>query len=399
MPSQHFMHEIFLVAVCWLVYVYAGYPAILTLLALSRRQRPLVSESCESSVSVLIAARNEEKDIGWKITETLGWDYPSEKLHILVASDASDDSTDEIVKAMSDPRVTFVRMKKRGGKVRALNRLAELARGEILFFTDANAHIGPQALRLMVRHFADERVGCVTGDSRPIRERDNPAVSGGASVYWGYESTLKRLENRISSVLVCDGAIFCMRALLFHRLDPNLANDLETPMRVGASGGWITHEPAALVFERDTTSPFEEFQRRRRMCAQGMLAMMTLPGVLRGLRGWQFISHKFLRWSSLIPMLMVLVSSAVLAPHSPFFSLLLVLQAIFYGVAAFGLQSAKMNRPVATLIAIPFYVVLGVVGAFVGEVDSLRGKRFDVWEIPSSSRGPVEATSRVVETG
>jgi cellulose synthase/poly-beta-1,6-N-acetylglucosamine synthase-like glycosyltransferase len=289
-------------------------------------------------------------------------------------------------------------MKKRGGKVRALNRLAELACGEILFFTDANAHIGPQALRLMVRHFADERVGCVTGDSRPIRERDNPAVSSGASVYWSYESAVKRLENRIGSVLVCDGAIFCMRAFLFHRLHPNLANDLETPMRIGASGGWIAHEPAALVFERDTTSPFEEFQRRRRMCAQGMLAMMTLPGVLRGLRGWQFISHKFLRWTSLIPMLMVLVSSTDLAPHSPFFSSLLVLQAIFYGVAAFGLQSAKVNRPIATLTAIPFYVVLGVVGAFVGEVDCLRGKRFDVWEIPSSSRGPVEATSRVAET-
>lgn len=393
------MSEVFLVAVGWLVYVYAGYPVILALVALRRRLRPVISERCEPSVSVLIAARNEEKDIGWKITETLGWDYPPEKLEILVASDASDDSTDEIVKSMGGPRVTFVRMKKRGGKVRALNRLAELARGEILFFTDANAHIGPQAVRLMVRHFADARVGCVTGDSRPIRESDNPAVSSGASVYWGYESTVKRLENRIGSVLVCDGAIFCMRAFLFHPLDPNLANDLETPMRIGASGSWITHEPAALVFERDTTSPFEEFQRRRRMCAQGMLAMMTLPGVLGGLRGWQFISHKFLRWTSLIPMLMVLASSAALAPHSLFFSSMLILQAIFYGLAALGLQRANAHRPVPTLIAIPFYVVLGVVGALVGQFDSLRGKRFDVWEISSSSRGPVEATSRVAETG
>src|ERR1700735_5648440 len=123
------MREVFLVAVCWLVYVYAGYPAILTLVALRRRQRPLVSGRCEPSVSVLIAARNEEKDIGWKITETLGWEYPSEKLHILVASDASDDSTDEIVKAMSDSRVTFVRMKKRCGKVRALNRRGGFCRG------------------------------------------------------------------------------------------------------------------------------------------------------------------------------------------------------------------------------------------------------------------------------
>jgi hypothetical protein len=127
--------------------------------------------------------------------------------------------------------------------------------------------------------------------------------------------------------------------------------------------------------------------------------MTTLSGVLGGLRGWQFISHKFLRWMSLIPMLMILVSSAVLAPHSLFFSSLLILQVIAYGLAAFGLQRAKANRPVATLIAIPFYVVLGVVGALVGEVDSLRGKRFDVWEIPSLSRGAVGPTSHVAETG
>jgi poly-beta-1,6-N-acetyl-D-glucosamine synthase len=392
------MSELFLIAVGWLVYVYAGYPIILALVSL-RRVRPLVSERCEPSVSVLIAARNEEKDIGWKIVETLAWDYPSEKLDILIASDASDDSTDEIVKSMSGPRVNLVRMKGRSGKVRALNRLAELSSGEILFFTDANAHIGPQALHLMVRHFADERVGCVTGDSRAIREQYDPAVSSGAAVYLGYESAVKRLENRIGSVLVCDGAIFCIRASLFRRLDPNLANDLETPMRIGAAGYWIAHEPAALVFERDTTSPFEEFSRRRRMCAQGMLAMMTLPGAVRGLRGWQFLSHKFLRWTSLIPMLMALVSSSVLARNSLFFASLLAVQVIFYGLAAWGFAKAIANRPVSRLIAVPFYVVLGVVGALVGEVDSLRGKRFDVWEIPSLSRGSVGATSHPARTG
>ena len=392
------MTEIFLIAIGWLIYVYVGYLAVLALVSVCRRVHPLVSERCEPSVSVLIAARNEEKDIGWKIRETLAWEYPPGKMDILIASDASDDSTDEIVKSMSSPRVTLVRMDQRGGKVRALNRLAELARGEVLFFTDANAHVGPQALRRMVRHFADERVGCVTGDSRSIRERDNPAISSGASVYWGYEGALKRLENRIGSVLVCDGAIYCIRSLLFHRLDPNLANDLETPMRIGG-GRWITHEPAALAFERDTTSPFEEFSRRRRMCAQGMLAMMTMPGVLRGLRGWQFLSHKFLRWTSLIPMLMVLVSSAVLARNSFFFASMLTLQAIFYGLAAVGLTRTLTDRPVARLIAVPFYVVIGVVAALVGVVDSLRGKRFDVWEIPSLSRGPVGATSPSSHTG
>ena len=220
-------------------------------------------------------------------------------------------------------------MDRRGGKARALNRLAELSQSTILFFTDANAHIAPHVLRLMVQHFADSRVGCVTGDSRSIEEKDRPAISKGASVYWGYETILKRLESRIGSVLVCDGAIFCMRAELYQPLSANLANDLEIPMRIAAAGHWVTHEPEALVFECDTTSPLEEFQRRRRMCAQGILAAFTLRGALRGLRGWQFVSHKFLRWLSLIPMLMILVSSAAFAKGSGFFMSMLALQISF----------------------------------------------------------------------
>jgi len=381
------MLVLLLIGVAWLAYVYVGYMVALIAMASFRGVRPLVSEKCEPSVCVLIAARNEEKDIGWKIAETLAWDYPSEKLHVLVASDASDDSTDEIVESFRDPRITLVRMKERSGKVRALNRLAELARGEILFFTDANAHIGAQALRLMVCHFADERVGCVTGDSRPIREKDHCAVTSGASVYWGYESVVKRLEAQIGSVLVCDGAIFCIRASLFHHLDPNLANDLEIPMRIGSAGFWIAHEPAALVFENETTSAFEEFKRRRRMCAQGMLAMLKLPGALRGVRGWQLVSHKFLRWLSLIPMLMVFAASTSLARHSVFFRCLLGLQGLFYVFAAAGIAMTVKARPVPRLLAVPFYIVLGSLGALVGVVESLFGRRFDVWDIPALSRG------------
>jgi cellulose synthase/poly-beta-1,6-N-acetylglucosamine synthase-like glycosyltransferase len=393
------MKVVFIAGALWLAYVYAGYPLLLALLALRRRVRPLLSSEVLPSVSVMIAAHNEEKDIGWKIAETLGWDYPADKLEVLVGCDACDDSTDEVVRRLAGPRVSLVRIARRGGKARALNRLAESARGEILFFTDANAHIGPEALRLMIRHFADRRVGCVTGDSRPIEEMENTAVSSGASAYWNYEILLKRLENRLGSVLVCDGAIFCLRAALYHRLSPDLANDLELPMRAAAAGYWITHEPAALCFERDTAAPPEEFSRRRRMCAQGMLAMFRLRGTMSGLRGWQFVSHKLMRWLSVVPMLMVLAGSAALAEDSFFFAAALGLQAIFYGLAALGLARALAGRPVGRVPAVAFYVVLGVTGAFVGVIEALLGRRFEVWEIPGLSRGPAAAAAPVTESG
>lgn len=381
------MKGVFIGGLMWLTYVYVGYPALLAVIAVFRRKHLVISESYVPSVSVLIAARNEEQDIGWKIRETLGWDYPAERLDVLVASDDSDDATDEIVADFAGPRVKLIRMERRGGKARALNRLVEIARGEILFFTDANAHLGPHALRLMVRHFADRRVGCVTGDSRSINEADKPAVAEGAGVYWQYETILKWLENRLGSVLVCDGAIFCLRAGLFAPLDPELANDVEAPMRVAAAGCLVTHERGAVALERDTSSTLEEFKRRRRMCAQGMLAMLRLRGLLGALRGWEFVSHKLLRWLSLIPMLMVLGSSAVLAGHSFVFGAVLALQLIFYGLTAVGLVTAMAGRPANPFLAVPFYVVLGASGALVGVVESLLGKRFDVWEIPKLSRG------------
>jgi cellulose synthase/poly-beta-1,6-N-acetylglucosamine synthase-like glycosyltransferase len=382
---------VLLIGFLWLGYVYLGYPLILACIARLRRVMPFTSD-CEPSVSVLIAARNEEKDIGWKIEETLAWNYPSSKLEILVASDASDDGTDEIVRRYRDSRVTLLRMDRRGGKARALNLLAPHARGEVLLFTDANAHIGPDALRLMVRHFADQRVGAVTGDSRPLNDARG-AVDEGSKAYWSYESFLKRLEHRLGSVLVCDGAIFGLRATLYQPLDPELANDLELPMRAGAAGYWITHEPTAVVFERETSSPLEEFARRRRISAQGMLAMIRLRRTMRGLRGWQFASHKFLRWLSAVPMLTVWIGSAAVAPESRIFAVFFAMQTLFYLLGGIALALTWSGRQVPKICAVPFYVLLGAVSSLFGVAECVAGRRFDVWEIAALSRGTAGVTA------
>ena len=346
---------IFWISVLWLAYVYAGYPLMLALLGLVRRVRPFVSDDCLPTVSVLISARNEEKDIGWKVAETLSWDYPPDLLEVLVASDASEDGTDEILQSITDPRLKFVRLERRGGKIRALNLLAQRATGELLFFTDANAHIAPSILRRMVRHFADPHVGCVTGTSRPLPETDN-----GAGTYFSVESRISSLESRLGSVLVADGAIHCARRTLYTPLDPNLANDLELPLRIGHAGFWTIFEPEAIAIERETSSPREEFSRRRRICAQGALGMWQLRFALRGLRGWQFFSHKFLRWLTLVPLFGILLTGW------PLLLLALVL----------------LIRP-----RVPFYVLLGAAGALTGVLDACLGRRFDIWEIPTLSRG------------
>jgi cellulose synthase/poly-beta-1,6-N-acetylglucosamine synthase-like glycosyltransferase len=375
----------FWTGVLWVAYTYAGYPVLLWLVGLVSRVRPEGRDDFLPCVSVLISARNEEQDIGWKVSETLAWDYPPERLDVLVASDASEDRTDDIVRSIGDPRVTFVRMAKRGGKGRALNRLAELARGELLFFTDANAHIAPHMLRRMASHFADSRVGCVTGGTRPLAE-DEQAIGSGASAFLSFETILYRLESRLGSVLACDGAIFCIRRRLYAPVSPELANDLELPLRIRHAGFWVLHESEAVVREVDTSSPREEFARRRRICAQGMLAMWRLRATLWGWRGWQFFSHKLLRYLTLVPLLLVLFSAIVLR-RELLFGTMLMLQAVFYGAAAYGFVSTLLQWKSGKLVAAPFYIVFGSIGAVAGILDACRGRRFDVWATPALSRG------------
>jgi cellulose synthase/poly-beta-1,6-N-acetylglucosamine synthase-like glycosyltransferase len=382
---------IFWIGIVWLGYTYAGYPLLLGLITLMSRSRPLARNDYLPTVSVLVAARNEQSDIGWKIAETLRWDYPSDSLEVLVASDASDDRTDEIVRGIRDARLHFVRMEERSGKSRALNRLVQEAKGALLFFTDANTHIEPAALRRMVSYFADPSVGCVTGVEATPPKSQQDAMSSGGCAYLGYESWVNQLESKLGSVLVCDGSMFCMRKTLFAPLQPDIANDLESPLRVGGAHYAILFDPTLRSMERATPSWRQEFLRRHRICAQGLLGMWRLRHELRGLRGWQFVSRKFLRWMGLIPFLLILVSSLGLA-GAPLFACLAAVQCAFLVLALAGFITAIRGGNSAPVLSIPFYFILVNVAALCGLIDTLRGRRFGIWEQASLSRGaPVSA--------
>ena len=386
----------FWASVSLIVYTYAGYPILLWVLGRFKHVRPQKRDAYVPSVSVLISARNEAQDIGWKVAETLAWDYPADRLEVLVASDASEDRTDEIVRGIGDPRVTLARMEKRSGKGRALNHLAEVAHGELLFFTDANAHIAPHVLRRMTAYFADQRVGCVTGWTRPLTE-DRQAIGTGASAFLSFESIIYRLESSLGSVLACDGAIFCIRSSSYCPVSPELANDLELPLRICQAGLWTLHEPHAVVRELDTTSPREEFARRRRICAQGVLAMWRLREALWGFRGWQFISHKLLRYLTLVPLALALSASIALRSEL-LFAVLLAIQAVFYALVVYGYAATRLHWKLASFLAAPFYIVFGSIGAVFGIADACRGRRFDVWDIPAESRGSVASLAESAKT-
>ncbi len=166
-----------------------------------------------------------------------------------VASDASEDHTDQILQAIPDPRLIFVRMPERVGKNAALNRLARIATGDLPFFPDANSHVAAGCLRLMVPYFADTRVGGVTGvEESPVGPADRAIASGGRA-FLDYERFAKSLESELGSVLVCDGAICCIRRSLYSEVEPALANDLELPLHIGHAGYWVLCEARAALWK------------------------------------------------------------------------------------------------------------------------------------------------------
>lgn len=373
------------VSVAWIAYVWAGYPLTLAVFSLVRRFRPVSSDHYLPNVSVLIAAHNEQKDIAWKLAQTLAWDYPQHKLEVLVGSDASTDGTDEEIRGVHDSRLIFVRNPERTGKNITLNRLARLASGDLLFFTDANTHIAPDVIRKMVRHFADPRVGCVTGTESNVTGPEASAMTAGSNAYLRYESIVNTLESKFGSVLVCDGSIYCLRRSLFSDLDPELADDFEHPLRTGSAGYAVLYEPEARSFERCSSSPEEEFGRRRRIAAQGALGMWRLKNELQGLRIWQFVSRKLLRWLTVVPFVVALVTSLLLS-HDNLYLMLFAMQFAFCVMAAMGSWMRGSSR-LQGLIRMPFVFFLAHTAVFVGVVDACRRRRFATWNIAELSRG------------
>ena len=381
---------LFCVSVTWLVYVYAGYPIVLWVIGFWRKFVPETRDDYFPRVSILISARNEEKDILWKVNETLSWNYPADRLELLIASDASEDRTDELLRGVRDPRLKFVRLENRVGKNEALNRLVQLATGELLLFSDANSHIGKDCLKGMVRYFADSRVGAVTGIEQTQNEEQPLTVVAGTKANLNYESQISRLESRMGSVLVCDGSLFVIRRALFHKLEPDLANDLELPLWIGSQGHAVLFDPEARSIEKATRSAWEEFNRRRRVCGQGVLGFWRLRHCLNGVRAWQFFSHKVLRWLTLIPLTLILVVTAVLSA-SPIFKMLLILQFAFYGLALIGVWLNARGKTARAIFSMPFYFVLANTAAIVGLFQAWNGRRFATWEVAMTSRGQENA--------
>lgn len=371
---------LFWIALAALLYVYAGYP--LTLIAASllfRKRRP--EPGYTPSISMLIAAYNEEAGIRKKLEQTLALDYPGEKLEVLVLSDGSTDQTDAIVGSFCDSRVRLLRVKDRKGKTNAQNEGVKEAKGEILVFSDATTVYHPRALQYLACNYADPKVGAVSGRYQYFDPLGNSPTGMGTMAFWNYENLIKMAQSRIRTISGCCGCIYSVRRDLYTTLSPDVISDLVQPLHVIQKDHVVVFEDRALAYEETTKSSSDEFSMRVRVVTRGIRGLLSVPNLLQPWKypwvAFQLWSHKILRW--LVPFFLVMLLGAnVFLWHSTVYRYFLFAQAAFYLVALLSLVIPIHRR--WKIFGIPLYFCVLNTAALISVLEVLRGKKYTVWQ-------------------
>jgi cellulose synthase/poly-beta-1,6-N-acetylglucosamine synthase-like glycosyltransferase len=347
---------LFWLSLAALVWTHAGYPLAARAFAAVRSRPIRRDEEALPTVVVVVTAHNEEDVIERRVDNLRALDYPADKLELVVTSDASTDRTEELAE-QAGARVI---RNPRGGKVAAQNGAVRQTGAEIVAFSDANCTWAPDALRKLVRAFADPEVAYVCGRLN-IQDDDGRNKEG---VYWRYELALRADESRLDSVTGGNGSIYAVRRDEYVEVDPRFGHDLSFPYLMVQRGKRAVYEPEANAYEKATPTNEDEYRRKVRMF-EHCWAIVLEGKMLRGLRPLylvEVLSHRHLRYASGLLHLVLLASSIVLAGHGLVYAVALGVQLGLLAAAALGVGIARYYVLVtwATVVSLVNYLRRGV---------------------------------------
>ncbi|HEU0318513.1 MAG TPA: glycosyltransferase [Solirubrobacteraceae bacterium] len=370
---------VFWVSIGLLVYTQVGYPLVLVAWARLRRRRPAAPPlDGRPSVSLIVAAHDEEAVIGAKVANALGLEWPRSRLEIIVCCDGASDATAARARAAGADVVLEL---PRGGKVRAQDAGVAAARGELLAFSDANSSWEPEALGRLCAAFADGRVGYACGQVRFVRADGGDNQEG---LYWRYELAVRRLESELRSITAGNGAIYATRRDSYLVVDPIMGHDLSFPFKM-VKGGWrAVYVPEALAREKMVPTIEGEFARKRRMMSHAW--PIVLRGGMLSPRGYgagyavMILSHRILRYASPGLHMLALVTNVLLLGRGSVYVALLAAQGgLLFAAALAGVLPA---RP----FLVARYYVLTTASLALGLWDWLRHGTSAGWEAAEGTR-------------
>ncbi|MBK8313145.1 MAG: glycosyltransferase family 2 protein [Acidobacteria bacterium] len=387
---------IFFASVVAIIYVYIGYPLLAYVIS-KLIPWPIRQAKITPSVSVIIAAHNEEKDIAAKIENTLALDYPGERLEIIVASDCSSDRTDEIVRRYSRKRVILFRQNERFGKTMAQHKAVLVSSGDILVFSDATTMYQPNVIKKIVRNFADPTVGCVTGQL-VYSDQVSSAVGQGCRSYWNYEKFIKQCENGLGSLIGVSGCLYSVRRTAQAKLAKDMIDDFVIATEIHLQGLRSVYEPEAISIEDTNNRSRDEFRMRVRIIEQTISALHRYQAILNpfkhGMFAFQMISHKVLRYTIPLWLILAIVSSAQLALSYSLFRFVLAAELAFILLALAGYLFERMNIKSGPL-SLPFYFALVNVASVAAFLKFIKGHNHVVWEPIRESNLPSRSNNIV----
>ncbi len=361
------------------VYSYFLYPLILKLV----RPRPveslqLIGADTLPKLSLIITAHNEAQRIEEKLHNTLEIDYPQNLLEVIIASDCSTDTTDEIVKSYSEQGVKLVRADERRGKEYAQLCAIRQASGDILVFSDVATKIPADALRILASRFADERVGALSSEDRFI---SNDGELAGEGAYVKYEMWLRRLESDRAGLVGLSGSFFAARREVCEDWDIYSPSDFNTALNSAKRGMVAISCPDVIGIYKDVKDPGLEYRRKIRTVIRGMTAIVRHPEVLNpfrmGLFAFQVWSHKIMRWAVPWCLLLFFIVTVLLQGQGAIYTLALAAQVVFYCLAIAGWLSMQARQN--ALVRIVFFFVQTNLALGQATLAFLTGKRMTVW--------------------
>lgn len=357
--SMSLWGALFWLCIALVVHAYVGYPLLVALLASVRGNSPRLGGECPT-ITVVVAAHDEERTIGARVRNLLAQDYPAAQLKVLVVSDGSGDRT-AAEADVGDPRVRVIALPRNVGKAMAINAALARADTDLVAFADARQQFASDALRHLVAPFADPAVGLVSGEL-VIRPADGDPVGQGIGLYWRMEKALRANEARIGWLHGVTGAIHAMRRDLFRPLPSGtVLDDMWMPLQVLLAGRRVWMAREAIAIDRASHDSGEEFRRKLRTLAGNWQLLARLPVLANPLRNpvfFAWFSHKLLRLLVPWALLLALLASAAAAGTSQTYLVLLVLQLLGYLGAGIALALPRLAARVPLLPTAGSFVVL-----------------------------------------
>lgn len=374
---------LFWILVVCSLYSYFIYP--LLLLALKKWRKPAVSKDNSlgpQTYTLIVTVYNEKERIHSKLKNLLELEFDKDRLEILIASDGSDDGTDDIVKEYADSGVRLVRAQERLGKENAQLAAIQEARHDVLVFSDVATVMEPDAIARLDAYFGDPNIGAISSEDRFISQSGTVAGEG---VYVKYEMWLRKQESALGSLVGLSGSFFAARKKVCEQWDIHSPSDFNTALNCARLGMRSVTAPDVLGYYQDLKDPSKEYARKVRTVLRGMTGLSRHLDVLNayryGLFSFQVFSHKLMRWAVPWFLFALLIVTVLVADQGWIYQLALLGQVLFYAVAGVAHLNAGI-RGIALAKVIYFFVQVNV-ALMDSAMKFFGGTRMTTWK-PSS---------------